>query len=576
MTFVADPVAPAHRARRGWNAPLRAHVAALAVVLLALMPLIGTGSSFSADEGAAAVQARSLSRGDGWIVGHPVPEADPTGVNYPLELSERGVDGVAPFGKHPLYALLLAAADRAGGTTAMVLLSLLGTVAAAGLAGALARRLDPAIARPAVWVVGLASPLVFHGYLLIAHSLGAALAAAGVLAAIVALERRSVVLALAGAPALAACVLLRTEGIFIAAALAAVAGVVALARREVRLVAAVVALESLVAGVAAHFVEDWWTVRLLGGGGLPGVGGPAVSAGSNLVNDRIHGFVVTWLTPGYGGRIVTGMALLVMAAAVAAGAGAVRWRPTDERRIRLFAVVAVGAAVVALVSGPTTVVPGLLLAFPLVVAGLLLVGRRTLRSEAARVAAGVSALFVVAVIATQYAKGGGGEWGGRYFALAIPLYVPVLLLALRDAGARLTTRTARTALAALAACSIVMTVIGVGALRSAHVRSARLVAAVDHAGTTVAEQSPIMVTTQGSMPRFAWSTFDRQRWLLAEPEGLEDLLGRLRTVGVARVGFVTRDLTRDRVALDRAGVRVLSDDRSLGERGWHVLVLEIG
>src|SRR3954465_6534237 len=124
MTLVADPVAPPRR-RRLWDAPLRAHVAALAVVLLALMPLIGTGSSFSADEGAAAVQARSLSRGDGWIVAHPVPDVDPTGVNYPLELSERGPDGFAPFGKHPLYALLLAAADRAGGTSAMVLLSVL-------------------------------------------------------------------------------------------------------------------------------------------------------------------------------------------------------------------------------------------------------------------------------------------------------------------------------------------------------------------------------------------------------------------------------------------------------------------
>ncbi len=576
MTLVADPVASPRRPRNAWDAPLWAHVGALAVVLLVLMPLIGTGSSFSADEGAVLVQARSLSRGEGWIVEHPVPEVDPDGVNYPLEFSERGPSGVTPFGKHPLYALMLAAADRAGGIVAMVLLSLLGTVAAAGLAGALARRLDPAIARPAVWVVGLASPLFFHGYLLIAHSLGAGLAAAGVLAAITALERRSVVLAVAVVPALAACVLLRTEGLFIAAALAAVAGVVALVRRDIRVVAGVIAGGSLVAGAAAHFLENWWTLRLLGGGGFGGVGGTGATAGSDLVSDRIHGFVVTWLTPGYGGRVVTGLALLVMAAAVAAGAGAVRWRPADDRRIRLFALVAGAGALLALVSGPTTVVPGLLLAFPLVVAGLVLVRGSTLSTVAARIAAGVSVLFVVAVIATQYAKGGGGEWGGRYFALAIPLYVPVLLLALRDAGTRLSARSAGTALAALAVCSIVMTTMGVGALRSSHRASARLVAAADVAGRSVADIDPVMVTTQGSVPRFAWSTFDRQRWLLAPPEGLEDLLSRLRAAGVARVGFVTRDLERDLAVLERAGVDILGDDGSLRDRGWHVLVLGIG
>jgi hypothetical protein len=352
--------------------------------------------------------------------------------------------------------------------------------------------------------------------------------------------------------------------------------VVALGRRDLRLVASIVAGGSLVAGAGAHFLEDWWTLRLLGGGGLPAVGGSGVVAGSSVLNDRIHGFFVTWLTPGYGGRVVTGLALLIMAAAIGAGAAAVRWRPADDRRIRLFAMVAGAGALLALVSGPTTVVPGLLLAFPLVVAGVLLVGRRTFRSQAARVAAGVSTLFVLAVIATQYAKGGGGEWGGRYFALAIPLYVPVLLLALRDAGGRLSSQTARTALIALAACSIVMSTIGLGALRSSHRASARLVAAVDRAGRTVAGVEPVMVTTQGSVPRFAWSTFDRQRWLLASPEGLDDLLGRLRAAGVAQVGFVTRDLPRDRATLDRAGADIVSDDGSLSERGWHVLVIGMG
>ena len=102
--------------------------------------------------------------------------------------SERGATGRA-LAKHPLYPVLLAAADRLGGVTGMVLLSLAGTVAAAGLAAVLARRLDPALVRPDLWMVGLASPLLFDGFLVIAHTLGAALAAAAVLLALRAVER---------------------------------------------------------------------------------------------------------------------------------------------------------------------------------------------------------------------------------------------------------------------------------------------------------------------------------------------------------------------------------------------------
>src|SRR5206468_10994972 len=132
---------PRLRGARGvalWNASVWAHMGALAVVLVALLAVVGSSSSFSADEGAAIIQARSLAAGHGWIVADPVPAADPTGVDYPRELSEHGARGVAPFGKHALYALVLAGADRMGGVEAMVLLSLAGTVVAAGLAGALA------------------------------------------------------------------------------------------------------------------------------------------------------------------------------------------------------------------------------------------------------------------------------------------------------------------------------------------------------------------------------------------------------------------------------------------------------
>jgi hypothetical protein len=540
------------------------------------MAVVGTSTSFSADEGAAVVQATSLSEGGGWTVPHPAPEVDPDGVNYPLEFSERGPDGWAPYAKHPVYPLLLAGAHRLGGVAAMVLLSLLGTVAAAGLAGALARRLDPALARPAVWVVGLASPLFFDGYLLIAHTLGAALAAAAVLAAVAAVDRRSVPVALGVAPAVAGCVLLRSEGLFVAAALAAVAGVVVLKQREGRLAAAVVALGAAVAGGGAFLLDRLWSARLVGSVAATGTAAPAAGDSLGLVEGRIQGFVVTWLTPSYGGRPLTGLALLAMLAAIAFCAVTVRRQPGDERRITRSAAVAAAAAAVALLTGTGNVVPGLLLAFPLASAGLLLVSRHTLRSTTARMAAGVSSLFVAAVVATQYAKGGGGEWGGRYFALVIPVAVPVLLLALRDQRDRLAPRVGRMAVAGLVVCSVALSTMGITALRSSHRANARLVAAVDRAGQAVDAQRPLIVTTEGAMPRFAWPTFDRQRWLLAAPDGLDDLLGRLREAGISRVAFVSRNLARDQVVLDRAGAGIVSVDRSESSRRWHVLVLQVG
>ena len=569
-------------ARRAWNAPLWMHAAVLAVLLVALLALVGSGSSFSADEGAAIVQARSLARGDGWTVEHPVPEADRTGANYPLELSERGPRGFAPFGKHPLYALLLAGVDRLGGVAAMVLLSVAGTVAAAALAVRLARRLDPALERAALWTVGVASPLLFDGYLVIAHTLGAALAAAAVLVAVLAIERRQPVVGLAVLPLVGAAVLLRREALLLAAALA-VAGCALALRRSTgnrRRAAGAVVLTALAGAGAAQVLEQLWTRSVLGGSlAWSGVRTPGTGS-SGLVAGRLRGFLLTWLTPGYGASSLAPLALLVMLVAVAVAAVALRRRPALQATVGRWSLVAAGAALVALATGPTTVVPGFLVAFPLATAGLLLVRAETLRPLAARVSLGVFAVFALGVLATQYPKGGAGEWGGRYFAIGIPFLVPVLLLALRDAGARLSGRARRRALASLAVCSLALAAMGVLALRHHHQRTAQLVAVFERAGRAAAEATaaetdgrPVLISTQGSAPRFAWATFDRQRWLLSRPSGLPDLLVRLRAAGVTHAAFVTRDLERDRPLL--AGTHVLSSDGTASARGWHVLVLRL-
>jgi hypothetical protein len=534
VTLVADPTAPAVGARHHhlWHAPVGAHLAALALVLLALVPVVGTGASFSADEGAAIVQARSLSAGRGWLVAHPVPEADPDGTAYPLENAERGARGVAPFAKHPLYALALAGADRVGGVAAMVLLSVAGTVAAAGLGASLARRLDRRLARPAVWAIGVASPLAFDGYLVVAHTLAAAAAAGALLLALRALERRSLVAAAWVAPCTAVGVLLRSEFVFYAGALAVATLVVGAARRVTRPTAIGVAVAATGAAVMARVAEGAWTRAIVG---PVTAGGPDGIPGGGMAG-RVRGFALTWLTTGYGGLGPAGIALTVMLGAVAVAACTLRRRPQQHRLVVGASLLAALAAIVAVGVEPARVVPGLLVAFPLAAAGLVLVDRRTLCSDAARLAFGTFTVFALAVLATQYQRGGSGEWGGRYFALALPVVVPVLVAALAGRGGRVAT-------ACLVTVTMAMTVMGYGALRAAHVRNAARNAAVLGAAaglTATGRDRPVVVATDGTLARHGWSTFDRTRWLLAGPD-LAGLARRLDGAGIARFVVVSRD-----------------------------------
>ncbi len=532
--------APVDVVRRLWRLPLRAHVAALAAVLVALVPVIGTGASFSADEGAAIIQARSLSRGDGWIVEHPLAEVDPAGRQYPLELSARGPDGVAPFAKHPLYALVLAALDRLGGVGAMVALSLAGTVAAAAVAGLLARRLDPVLAVPAVWVTGIASPLAFDGYVVIAHTLGAAAAGGAALAALVALERRRWPPAAGAAGLVALAVLLRTEATLYALALAGVLAMVGLARRRqagAALMPLVTAAAVGAAAVVARLGEAAWARAIVGGpvGGTGG--GPDVAVG--FLAGKVRAFFLTWIRPSYGDQAFgVEIALVMMAASLALAAFVARRYPGDGEAFRSLSLVAAVSAVTALAAGPANLVPGLLVAFPVGLAGLLVLGRSALATTDARVLAGVAGAFTLAVLATQYPSGGSGEWGGRYFALVLPLAVPVLLLALERRAGDLAPACAPIAVGALALCTLCLTIMAVLSIRETHGFTADLIAAVDQVAAESGHDEPVIVTAEPALPRLAWGTFERQRWLLVQEDEVAETVSRLEAAGLGPVVVV--------------------------------------
>ena len=377
--------------RRLWALPVVAHLAALTVVLLGVAAYVGTDASFSADEGAAITQARALARDGTWIVPHPLPEIDPEGRLYPLEKSTHGPKGFAPFARHPAYALLLAGADRVGGTTAMVLLSVAGTVVAAAAAAALARRLSPALARPAVWTVGVASPLLFDSQLVMAHALGAGAAGVAVLAAVRYLERPGLLMAMAAGAAAAFGALLRTEALILAAALAAALVLVGRRRGVVPGV--------LVAGTAAaaHLVNAAVEPAVVGGERAADL--TTGSSGSFLTH-RVDALARTWLQASLEGLQAGDAALLVALVTAVAAAAAMR------RGVRDLAVVLAVASAIAtvarLVVDPPNPVPGLFVAFPALAAGLLLLRRRDVGGDAAATMAWTSLLFAGGVALTQY------------------------------------------------------------------------------------------------------------------------------------------------------------------------------
>jgi hypothetical protein len=323
------------------------------------------------------------------------------------------------------------------------------------------------------------------------------------------------------------------------------------------------------AGVAIGVLVDRVLLDVVMSGPSSSTPGLTKAAGGGLVASRVFAFVITWLLPSYDLGVQDAL-LLGAAAAGGVAAFIARKRPEDHDGVRLFAVVAAGAAALRVVLGEGPV-PGLLPAFPLVVVGAVALFRQRL-PDVARLLAYTFVLFSLAVLATQYSSGGSGEWGGRYFAIGLPLLVPVLVFGLREVGRHLDRRTATIAAASIAVMSVSLAALGVTTLRGLHHEVDLMVAAVDD--STMAHPAadggaPVVVSPNGAAARFAFATVDRSRWLTVDSDDLTEFGDRLRKLGVGPITFVTRDAD-DLAALD-AGYRVVSDVRPSGE--WIVLGL---
>lgn len=561
---------PAPRARA-----LLPHVVALTLLMLALWPVIGWHGVFSSDEGAGIAQAKALADGGSLGIRHPFTAADPEGNAFPLQWSAVSEDGYFPLPKRLSYSALLAGADDVAGVPAMILLSIAGTVAAAVGAALLARRLDPSLIVPTFWLTGLASPLFTDGYLVIAHTIGAALAAATLLAVHRATQRTVASRLALVAILLALATLVRAEALLFGVALILALACFAWHRREPRLL--VVSAASLVGVAGGWALDRSLTSRIVGNGAIAIPAAGAKGSGAFFV-ERLQGFGVTWLRPGYGDPSVSWVLLVTVGVLGLLAVREVRRSSPDARSIRglsiTVAALAVVVGVVFSVPAPH-IVPGLLIAFPAGVWGLAALQRSTLRDPEAQVLAVTGGLFALGVLGTQYAIGGGWEWGGRYFALGLPCVTPLVAAGLRDAGRRVDRETAKVGLAAVVAASVAVAAMGVGSVRYFREGWGDFVdaVAVDAAQTKAGDGgTPVVVTTEPEVPRAAWDEMGTNRWLLVSRDTMPEILARLRRLGITQLIVITKG-PRLVPSIQASGYRIDGSPPPPQEGAWWVPTL---
>ena len=389
-----------------------AHALALAVVLGAVFLVVGHHQVVGADEGAGLTQAQLVQRTGQWAM-PATSELDPDGSWFPVHNSSILDDQAFVFTRPPLYPALIGPVLEAGGLVAVLVLHVVALWLTALGAGAVAERLRPGRGIQTMWLAGALSPLLFVGYWVIAHTLAAAGAVWAAWAAIRVVFDRRWLLAPVWLVGTATAACLRSEGLLYCAALAV--GLLAVVNRD-RWPRAI-ALSAGTFGIAGG---SWLVMnayqRWAEGGSDTQPYRPGLQGG--VIAGRLKGFEHAVLSPGTGAALGT---LLVALTAILLGVALVGVRVDALRSVTPK--LAIGAAMSAGLRMllPIDLVTGLLMAAPLIVVAAVLVPVAELRRAPVRFVAVTTALTALAVAASMHEYGGGGEWGGRYFHVALPL-----------------------------------------------------------------------------------------------------------------------------------------------------------
>lgn len=562
---------------RAWHVPLWVHISMLAVVLTASVLLVGDDGVFSSDEGVGISQAKVVSEGH-WGLDHPFPDVPAMADWFPFQNAVAASNGgYAPLPKKPVYSWIGAQAFALGGSTGLMLLSASGTLIAGVLTALITRELSPGLDRAALWMAGLVSPLFLDGLIVIGHTLAAAAAAAAALGALRWARggRLGWLVLVVGGPTMA--VLMRAEALLLSLAMTVSALAIAMLYRRVRVAISAIGLGG---GAVAGFLLDRSLTHALFG--YSSVNNPADSTSaagaSSYLAGRVSGFVMTWLRPGY--DVVRGPQLLgILLVLVAASCVILTRRGHPPAVLQVLCGVVGGLAIGRLAwrASPADVVPGLLVAFPIMLGGLLGLRRRVL-AQADAAWCGLSfGMFSLAVIATQYRQGGGWEWGGRYFAAGLPLLVPLVVIGGREVLRHLDARTRWMALSAVVVVGVCTATLQLLAVRDSHSESDRLVGDLwDVASSTEPGDGGtfVIISTEPEMTRMAWRAMGRARWLHVPVEQVPEALRVLRGQRVS--GLTVATLSGPRLAEELSPLPIHLPDQPPSKDIWWFVPLRVG
>ena len=401
---------------------------------------------------------------------------------------------------------------RIGGYRAVLLLPMLGGVAAAFASRSIARRLDPASdGWLAFWVVGLGSPIVVYALDFWEHSAGVACVVGAVAVLLGILDRRPSWHGLAAGGLLGLGAVMRNE-VLVYALVSVGLTCITLLQRTRRIADPLVVGATAVAGLGAAYLANSVLEASVGGLSRTSRATSTASAVASTASTRLGEAFQTSI------GLVSGDAMLsalLGSGVVLAVLLAVRAERRADRRFAIVCLVAGAAVYVADAVGGLGFVPGLFIAFPLAILALVPFGR----SPDARLVTAMALVALPLVYAFQYVGGAGPQWGGRYTLPSAVLLGVVGSVGLRD---RLPT-VGR----GVIALSFGVTALGAGWVA---VRSNGVDQFFDRLDR---ESAPVLVSRQAFLLREGGAEIVGRRWLSVSDEaGFTEAVGIARAVGV--------------------------------------------
>ena len=531
---------PASSGSERSHGALWAHAAALGLVLLILVPIFSHGVALR-DEGVYLAQADTLAEGSWWTA-RPFADLDPDGTRYALSHGHFDRDQAATYTRHALYPLIIAGPYRLAGLTGVLAVSAIAAWSAAVLTALLARELYPRLALAALWLAGIASPLLFDAFTVAGQAIAAA-ACAGLLL-IVARARRgcpwhSFVLA---AALTAVLVSVRSEGAIAAVAIAGSAGLLAVvdSRAHSHLRRDRLGLAVLVLGTAilVFFTDDWVAGMISGSAGSGSIG---ADRDPNALNSAWASLLRPWAEDQ---RSATVQSLLAVTAPALA---ALSWRLLPRLRTLSIGLLILGAVAVASMNMNPDVVTGLLPAFPLLAPGLIMLRRDDLRNDLVRLLSLVLVTSTGLLLATIYREGGALEWGGRFFHVLLPAAIPLVALGLANAWEQASRPQRVVASTAAVTLAVSLALVGLRWNFASRDAARELVDDTIAAAESFDPPPPVVVATlsPGDFGRIFWKQAvdaeEGQPGVLAAGNlgGLLDLLRDARNLEVDRILVVT-------------------------------------